>query len=114
LQQPQQQSEQLLLQQPEQLLSDRRAVVKGTGIMRHERARAIGRAAGSIVASASLVATLAFGIFNPGRFDRFPVETASAGNGGVATADANGGVVSVGDVNSGANRGKSITVGFPT
>jgi hypothetical protein len=79
--------------------------------MRHERARDVCRAVGNIAAGAGLVALLAFGIFGGGRFDRFPVGTASAGNGGVATAYANGGSVAVGDVNSGANRGNTISVG---
>jgi hypothetical protein len=39
------------------------------------------------------------------------IETASAGNGGVATASANGGAVSVGDINSGGNVCNAIGVG---
>ena len=39
------------------------------------------------------------------------VDTASAGNGGVATASANGGAVSAGDINSGGNVCNAIAVG---
>ena len=39
------------------------------------------------------------------------IDTASAGNGGVATASANGGAVSVGDINSGGNACNAIGVG---
>jgi hypothetical protein len=39
------------------------------------------------------------------------IETASAGNGGVATASANGGAVSVGDINSGGNVCNAIGIG---
>ena len=39
------------------------------------------------------------------------VDTASAGNGGVATSSANGGAVSVGDINSGGNVCNAIGVG---
>ena len=39
------------------------------------------------------------------------VDTASAGNGGVATASANGGAVSAGDINSGGNVCNAIGVG---
>jgi len=39
------------------------------------------------------------------------IDTASAGNGGVATASANGGAVAIGDVNSGGNAGNAIGVG---
>jgi hypothetical protein len=39
------------------------------------------------------------------------VDTASAGNGGVATASGNGGVASAGDINSGGNAGNAIAVG---
>ena len=39
------------------------------------------------------------------------VDTASAGNGGVATASANGGAVSIADINSGGNAGNAIGVG---
>jgi hypothetical protein len=39
------------------------------------------------------------------------IETASAGNGGVATASANGGAVSVGNINSGGNACNAIGVG---
>ncbi|HEU5434200.1 MAG TPA: hypothetical protein VFU81_21190 [Thermomicrobiales bacterium] len=79
--------------------------------MRHDRMWTIGRAFGRVATGSALVALFAFGSFNGGGFDRFPVGTASAGNGGVATASANGGAVSVGDVNSGANRGNTISVG---
>ena len=39
------------------------------------------------------------------------IDTASAGNGGVATASANGGAVAIGDVNSGGNAGNAIGIG---
>ena len=39
------------------------------------------------------------------------IDTASAGNGGVATASANGGAVSVGNINSGGNVCNAIGVG---
>ena len=39
------------------------------------------------------------------------IDTASAGNGGVATAAANGGAVAAGDINSGGNVGSAIAVG---
>jgi hypothetical protein len=39
------------------------------------------------------------------------IETASAGNGGVATASANGGAVSVGNINSGGNVCNAIGIG---
>ena len=39
------------------------------------------------------------------------LNTASAGNGGVATASASGGAISLGDVNSGGNVGNAIAVG---
>jgi hypothetical protein len=39
------------------------------------------------------------------------VDTASAGNGGVATASGNGGAVSAGDINSGGNVGSAIAIG---
>ncbi len=39
------------------------------------------------------------------------VDTASAGNGGVATASANGGAVSAGDINSGGNVCNAIGIG---
>ena len=39
------------------------------------------------------------------------VDTASAGNGGVATSSANGGAVSVGDINSGGNVCNAIGIG---
>src|ERR671910_3192276 len=39
------------------------------------------------------------------------VDTASAGNGGVATASANGGAVAAGDINSGGNVCNAIGVG---
>jgi hypothetical protein len=39
------------------------------------------------------------------------LNTASAGNGGVATAAANGGAISTGNINSGGNAGNAISVG---
>ena len=39
------------------------------------------------------------------------VDTASAGNGGVATASANGGAVAAGDINSGGNVCNAIGIG---
>jgi len=39
------------------------------------------------------------------------IDTASAGNGGVATAAGNGGAVSAGDINSGGNVGNAIGIG---
>ena len=39
------------------------------------------------------------------------IDTASAGNGGVATSSANGGAVLLGDVNSGGNAGNAIGIG---
>jgi len=39
------------------------------------------------------------------------INTASAGNGGVATAAANGGAISTGNINSGGNVGNAIAVG---
>ena len=39
------------------------------------------------------------------------IDTASAGNGGVATASANGGAVAVGDINSGGNVCNAIGIG---
>jgi hypothetical protein len=39
------------------------------------------------------------------------IDTASAGNGGVATASGNGGAVSAGDINSGGNVCNAIGVG---
>ena len=39
------------------------------------------------------------------------VDTASAGNGGVATAAGNGGALSAGNINSGGNVGNAIAVG---
>ena len=39
------------------------------------------------------------------------VDTAAAGNGGVATAAGNGGAVSAGDINSGGNVGSAIAIG---
>jgi hypothetical protein len=39
------------------------------------------------------------------------IDTASAGNGGVATAAGNGGAVSAGNINSGGNVGSAIAVG---
>jgi hypothetical protein len=42
---------------------------------------------------------------------RDAINTASAGNGGVATAAANGGAISLGDINSGGNAGNAISVG---
>lgn len=39
------------------------------------------------------------------------IDTASAGNGGVATAAANGGAISTGNINSGGNVGNAIEVG---
>lgn len=39
------------------------------------------------------------------------IDTASAGNGGVATSAANGGAVSLGNINSGGNVGNAISVG---
>ena len=39
------------------------------------------------------------------------INTAAAGNGGVATASANGGAISTGDINSGGNVGNAISVG---
>jgi hypothetical protein len=39
------------------------------------------------------------------------IDTASAGNGGVATSSANGGAVSVGDINSGGNVCNAIDIG---
>ena len=39
------------------------------------------------------------------------IDTASAGNGGVATASANGGAVAVGDINSGGNACNAIGIG---
>ena len=39
------------------------------------------------------------------------IDTASAGNGGIATASANGGPVAVDDVNSGGNAVNAIGVG---
>jgi hypothetical protein len=39
------------------------------------------------------------------------IDTASAGNGGVATASGNGGAVAAGDINSGGNVGSAIAVG---
>jgi hypothetical protein len=39
------------------------------------------------------------------------IDTASAGNGGVATASANGGAVSVGNINSGGNVCNAIGIG---
>ena len=39
------------------------------------------------------------------------INTASAGNGGVATSAANGGAISVGNINSGGNVGNAISVG---
>lgn len=39
------------------------------------------------------------------------IDTASAGNGGVATASANGGAVSTGNINSGGNAGNAIGIG---
>lgn len=39
------------------------------------------------------------------------IDTASAGNGGVATSAANGGAVSTGNINSGGNVGNAIVVG---
>ena len=42
------------------------------------------------------------------------IDTAAAGNGGVATASANGGAISTGDINSGGNVGNAISVGDTT
>jgi hypothetical protein len=39
------------------------------------------------------------------------IDTAAAGNGGVASAAANGGAISTGDINSGGNVGNAISVG---
>jgi hypothetical protein len=39
------------------------------------------------------------------------IDTASAGNGGVATASANGGAASIGNITSGGNAGNAIGVG---
>jgi hypothetical protein len=39
------------------------------------------------------------------------INTASAGNGGVATSSANGGAISTGNINSGGNVGNAISVG---
>jgi hypothetical protein len=39
------------------------------------------------------------------------IETALAGNGGLANASANGGAAAVGDINSGSNAGNAIGVG---
>jgi hypothetical protein len=39
------------------------------------------------------------------------IDTASAGNGGVATASANGGAVSIGNINSGGNACNAIGIG---
>ena len=39
------------------------------------------------------------------------IDTASAGNGGVATAAGNGGALSAGNINSGGNVGNAIAVG---
>ena len=39
------------------------------------------------------------------------IDTASAGNGGVATASGNGGAVAAGDINSGGNVGSAIAIG---
>jgi hypothetical protein len=39
------------------------------------------------------------------------IDTASAGNGGIATSSANGGAVAIDDVNSGGNAGNAIGVG---
>jgi hypothetical protein len=39
------------------------------------------------------------------------IDTAAAGNGGVATAAANGGAISTGNINSGGNVGNAISVG---
>src|SRR4051812_49702104 len=39
------------------------------------------------------------------------IDTAAAGNGGVATAAGNGGAVSAGDINSGGNVGSAIAIG---
>lgn len=43
--------------------------------------------------------------------DDSSINTASAGNGGVATAAANGGAISTGNINSGGNVGNAIEVG---
>ncbi len=42
------------------------------------------------------------------------VDTAAAGNGGVASAAANGGAISTGNINSGGNVGNAISVGDTT
>jgi hypothetical protein len=42
------------------------------------------------------------------------IDTAAAGNGGVATAAANGGAISTGNINSGGNVGNAISVGDTT
>jgi hypothetical protein len=39
------------------------------------------------------------------------IDTASAGNGGVATAAGNGGALSAGNINSGGNVGSAIAIG---
>jgi hypothetical protein len=39
------------------------------------------------------------------------IDTAAAGNGGVATASGNGGAISAGNINSGGNVGSAIAVG---
>ena len=51
------------------------------------------------------------GVGAVGRASAQFIDTASAGNGGVATASANGGAVSVGDINSGGNVCNAIGIG---
>jgi hypothetical protein len=60
--------------------------------------------------NAAVVGAVA-GLAGVGKVAAQYIDTASAGNGGVATASANGGAVSVGDINSGGNACNAIGVG---
>ena len=51
----------------------------------------------------AVVAGTVAGLAGVGKVGAQFIDTASAGNGGVATASANGGAVSVGNINSGGN-----------
>src|SRR3954447_22933662 len=59
----------------------------------------------------AVVAGTVAGLAGVGKVGAQFIDTASAGNGGVATASANGGAVSIGDINSGGNVCNAIGIG---
>ena len=59
----------------------------------------------------AVVAGAVAGLAGVGKVGAQFIDTASAGNGGVATSSANGGAVATGDINSGGNACNAIGIG---